>query len=173
MDRYSSPITSLLIIFLLSFIFCVILIRENMYIDCHEELQLRWFIADALLSFAIPFFLILIFNILIVSYIRRHSRSPISVQSTMLRKKKHFKNNSKTYHHDETCFTDNNTPINPLNPFINNDENELIELKTKKDENKLIQDLENQIFRPPASLVNHRTSKFHKILFSCFSLYID
>jgi len=136
-DRRSSPIISLLIILILSSIFCFLLCHENVYVECHEELKLSWFIADALSSFIIPFFLIVIFNILIVNFIRKHSRSPISVQSTLLRKnKKHFKNNYKTYHHDETCITDNNTITNVMNSFVHCEENEIIELKTKKIDNQ-------------------------------------
>jgi hypothetical protein len=128
---------SLLIIFILSSIFCFILSHENAYIDCHEELKLSWFIIDALLSFVIPFFLILIFNILIVNFIRKHSCSPISVQSTLLRKKKNSKKNSKLYHHDETLITDNNAIVHPNTSLIHSDENEMIELKNRKEERSL------------------------------------
>jgi len=146
-NRRSSPIISLLIILILSSIFCFLLSYNNDYIDCHEELKLIWFIADALSSFIIPFSLIVIFNIFIVNFIRKHSLSPVTVQSTLLRKKKHSKNDYKTYHHDETCIiTDNNTITNPMNSFVHCEENEIIELKNKK--------IENQIHRPSLSLVN-------------------
>lgn len=62
--------------------------RANDYVDCHEELQLSWFIADALFSFIIPFSLILIFNIRIVRLIKQHAQSSISKQSIMLRHQK-------------------------------------------------------------------------------------
>jgi hypothetical protein len=149
-DHRSSPIISLLIIFLSSSIFCFTLSCKNLYVDCHEELELSWFIADALLSFVIPFLLILTFNILIVNYIRKHSRSPISVQSTLLRKKKHFKMNYKTYHHDETCVTENN-----LNSFVHPEDNENIELKTKKEDKKSTNESENQVHQPSVSSVSH------------------
>jgi hypothetical protein len=87
--RYrSSPLVIILLIFLLSVLFCLILTHANAYIDCHEELKLGWFIADALLSFIIPFSLILIFNIRIVRLIQQHARSSITQQSIILRPQK-------------------------------------------------------------------------------------
>jgi hypothetical protein len=127
--RRSSPIISLLIIFFLSALFCFVLSYQNLYVECHEELHLRWFIADALFSFVIPFFLILIFNIFIVNFIRKHSRSPISVQSTLVRKKKQEDKNNY-----EPCLTDNNTITNPGSSFLPCDENENIELKNRKED---------------------------------------
>ncbi len=153
-DRRSSPMISLSIIFIFSLLFCFLLPHKNDYVDCHEELELHWFIADALSSFVIPFFLILIFNILIVNFIRKHSRSPISVQSTLLRKKKEFKNNSKTSHHDETCVTDNNTITNVFTSFIHSDEYENIELKNKKEDKILNNEMDQRILRSSISLVS-------------------
>jgi hypothetical protein len=132
-DRRSSPIISLLILLLLSSLFCFALSHQNTYVNCHEELQLIWFIADALFSFVIPFFLILVFNILIVNFIRKHSRSPISVQSTLVRKKKQFKSIYKACNHDETCLTDNNTTTNAGCSFVHFDEYENVEMKHKKE----------------------------------------
>jgi hypothetical protein len=148
-DRRSSPIISLLLIFIISSLFCFLLCHKAVYIDCHEDLKLGWFIADALLSFVIPFSLILIFNILIVNFIRKHSRSPISVQSTLIRKQKRFKNNARRSTHDETCVTDNNTVT-----CINSDDNESIELKTKKLEKTPSVDMDHQPHRPSVSLVS-------------------
>ncbi|CAF0955765.1 unnamed protein product [Rotaria sordida] len=88
----SSPIIRLLLIFMFSLIFCIVLSHTNTYIDCHEELKLSWFIADALSSFVIPFSLILIYNIFIVNLIRKHARSPFSVQSTLLKSNKRVRN---------------------------------------------------------------------------------
>lgn len=72
----------------MNLIFCITLSYSNAYIDCHEELKLGWFIADALLSFIIPFSLILIFNIRIVRLIQQHARSSITQQSIILRPQK-------------------------------------------------------------------------------------
>lgn len=80
--RRSSPILSLLLIFVLSSVFCLLLSRHNRYEDCHEELYLGWFVADATLSFGLPCVMILIFNTLIINYIRQYSCAPISVRST-------------------------------------------------------------------------------------------
>ena len=80
--RRSSPIVSLLVIYVLSTIFCLLISYHNHYVDCHEELYLGWFIADASLSFAIPFAFILTFNTLIIKYIRTHSYAPMSAQPT-------------------------------------------------------------------------------------------
>lgn len=77
-QRSSSPIIPLISIFFFSLIFCFALSHWNVYVDCHEELKLSWFIADAFLSFVIPFSLILIFNILIINLIRHHARSPLT-----------------------------------------------------------------------------------------------
>lgn len=79
----TSPMISIVPVFVCSVSFCVALSYFNLYIDCHEELKLSWFIADAFASFIIPFSLILIFNILIVSLIRKHARSPFTVPSVL------------------------------------------------------------------------------------------
>lgn len=118
----------------MSTIFCLILSSVNPYIDCHEELPLTWFIADALLSFVIPCILIVLFNILIVKFIRKHSCSQISVQSTLVRKKKSSKNHSKILNQDETCLTENNTMLNTCHSLTHCDDNDYIELKYRKDE---------------------------------------
>lgn len=133
-NHHSSPFISLLIIFMLSTVFCLVLSSVNPYIDCHEELRLTWFIADALLSFVIPCVLILLFNTLIVNFIRKHSRSQISVQSTLIRKKKSLKTFSKPTNQDETCFTDNNTMLNTCQSLMHFDDNENTELKNRRDE---------------------------------------
>ncbi|CAF1564707.1 unnamed protein product [Rotaria magnacalcarata] len=91
----SSPITSLLSVFICSIAFCIALSYFNLYIDCHEELKLTWFCADALLSFIIPFSLILIFNILIVNLIRKHARSPFTVQPMSLQANRPVKNDMR------------------------------------------------------------------------------
>jgi len=102
----SSPIVIIFLIFLSSFIFCTALTHANNYIDCHEELKLIWFIADALFSFIIPFSLILLFNICIVNLIRKHARSSIIKQSILLKPQKRNKNyinhkNNKINRHEE------------------------------------------------------------------------
>jgi hypothetical protein len=153
-QRHSSPITSLVFIFIFSAIFCFALTSRNAHIDCHEELQLYWFIADALCSFVIPFSLILIFNILIVNFIRKHSSSPITVQSTLLRGRIRSKTLDKTYHHDETCETDNNTMVTGMNISINRDENENLEIRYKKEENRVLINRENQTNRPTVTSVS-------------------
>jgi hypothetical protein len=94
-QNQSLPIISLLLIFVSSVIFCSLLSYANECVGGHEELELIWFIADALSSFIIPFSLILIFNILIVSLIRKHGRSAITTQSTLSRSDKSNKNNRR------------------------------------------------------------------------------
>ena len=86
-QRHSSPLTSLFVILLSSLLFCLALSYSNVHIECHEELQLRWFIADALLSFIIPFTLILIFNVLIINLIRIHARSPLRMWKNAARQR--------------------------------------------------------------------------------------
>ncbi|CAF4273996.1 unnamed protein product [Rotaria sp. Silwood2] len=88
----SSPIIHLVLLFIISVTFCAALSHSNTYIDCHEELKLSWFIADALISFIIPFSLILIYNIFIVNLIRKHARSPFNIQSTLVKSNRHVKN---------------------------------------------------------------------------------
>lgn len=90
--KRSSPIILIFSICLLNFLFCLALSRASIYIDCHEELELPWFVADALFSFIIPFTLILIFNIRIVCLIKQHAQSTISKQSIVLRAQKHRRN---------------------------------------------------------------------------------
>ncbi|CAF3457220.1 unnamed protein product, partial [Rotaria sp. Silwood2] len=131
--RRSSPITFLLLIFIFSAIFCFTLSERNTYVNCHEELKLSWFIADAFISFVIPFSIILIFNILIVNFIRKHSRSPVSIQSTLLRKRRQSRNKDKTFHRDDTFDTENNT-LNANGTYIQTDENQNVEIKYKKED---------------------------------------
>ncbi|CAF1094122.1 unnamed protein product [Rotaria sp. Silwood1] len=87
----SSPIIHLLLVFIFSLTFCITLIYSNTYINCYEELKLSWFIADALLSFVIPFSLILTYNLFIVNLIRKHARSPFNIQSTLLKSNRHVR----------------------------------------------------------------------------------
>ena len=82
--RRSSPIVSLLVIFILSLFFCFLIPYNNNYEDCLEELNLGWFIADAFFSFVIPVILILVFNTLIVNYIRKRSYVSMSREASLL-----------------------------------------------------------------------------------------
>jgi hypothetical protein len=169
--RRSSPIISLIIIFLCCSLFCIILSHSNSYIDCHEELKLSWFIVDALLSFVIPFSLILIFNIFIVNFIRKHSSSPITVQSTLLRKKKQFKNSFKISQHDDMLETDNNTIINVIANYNPVDDNDIVDVKYKKDEKVLSYEMEE---RPSLSFVSvyHSLILFKEGRYVCFNRFL-
>lgn len=129
LNRRSSPIISLLIILLSSLLFCFLLVYWNTYQDGHEQLELRWFIADGVISFFIPFLLIIIFNVLIVNFIRKHSRAPLTIQSTLSRKQKQLKAN---YKNDDTCVSDNNTMSNLMSSFGHYDDCEHVELKSKR-----------------------------------------
>ncbi|CAF3355649.1 unnamed protein product [Rotaria sp. Silwood1] len=151
--RRSSPIISLVFIFILSSIFCLILSNRNAYVNCHEELKLKWFIADAFISFVIPFSIILIFNILIVSFIRKHSRSPVSIQSTMLRKRRQSQSKDKAFHRDITIDTENNT-MNGNDACVHTDENQSIEIKFKKEDHLPSLEIKHQLKRSSISLVN-------------------
>ena len=64
---------------LFGFLYCLALIVRNAYDNCEEELYLSWFISDALLSFAVPFTIIAVLNLLIILQLR-----------ATLRVKKHF-----------------------------------------------------------------------------------
>jgi hypothetical protein len=66
-------IVTLFLLFGISY--CFGLIRYNDYESCQEELQLNWFISDALLSFVIPFIIIAILNLLIIFHLRKTSRN--------------------------------------------------------------------------------------------------
>ncbi|CAF3889885.1 unnamed protein product [Rotaria sordida] len=154
--RRSSPFISLLFIFILSLIFCFMLSYKNTYVDCHEELQLGWFIADAFISFVIPFSIILIFNILIVNFIRQHSRSPINIQSTLLRKKKKLKTKDRIFHQDDTFDTEKNTR-NVSGTYIHTDETQNIEIKFKKEDQLPSLEIKYQQRRPSISLSFNRT----------------
>ncbi|CAF4735659.1 unnamed protein product, partial [Rotaria sp. Silwood2] len=151
--RRSSPITFLLLIFIFSAIFCFTLSERNTYVNCHEELKLSWFIADAFISFVIPFSIILIFNILIVNFIRKHSRSPVSIQSTLLRKRRQSRNKDKTFHRDDTFDTENNT-LNANGTYIQTDENQNVEIKYKKEDQLPSFEMKHQLKRSSISLVN-------------------
>ena len=66
----------IVILFILSGIaYCTVLVIKAKYDKCHEELELIWFISDALLSFVIPFTIIAILNLLIVCHLRTTSRN--------------------------------------------------------------------------------------------------
>lgn len=100
-QNQSSPIAIICLIFTSSVLFCLALIFENRHIGCHPELHLRWFIADALVSFIIPFTLILLFNIRIVILIRKQAKSFINKQSIHLQARKNRKTSSKDMNYPE------------------------------------------------------------------------
>ncbi|UJR23833.1 hypothetical protein I4U23_026809 [Adineta vaga] len=107
-EKRSTPIILLFFILTLSVVFCSILTYHGNHNNCHEEITTRWYIADALSSFIIPFSLILIFNLLIVNLIQQHGRSEISAHSTLSRNVKRNKNtknrNHNKYHlQEESC----------------------------------------------------------------------
>lgn len=95
-QKRSSPLIPLVVILILSVIFCLALRRSNDVDNhCLEDLTLGWFIADALCSFIVPFSLILLFNLLIVELIRKHSRSSITANSTLPRNVAHNKDTTR------------------------------------------------------------------------------
>ena len=62
-------VVSLSILF--GIIYCISLVKNTEYQECHEELELMWFLADALLSFLIPFTIIIVMNILTVIHLKK------------------------------------------------------------------------------------------------------
>ena len=118
MQSRSSPLLSLISIFIASFAFCFLIATRGSYDDCQEDLSLTWFTADAVFSFAIPFFLIALFNILIIFSIRRHLKSQIIAQSLLLTEKCSNRstpvNSSRSGRHD--------IKDGPSNTLINTDE---------------------------------------------------
>ncbi|CAF1572724.1 unnamed protein product [Adineta ricciae] len=114
-NRRSASIIPLSIIFLLSSLFCFFFhYEENPSEKCRPVPALHWFIANALLSFVIPFSLISIFNILIVYYIRKYSLSPIGVENISLKKKNLLKTRMKTSSLDDTGYNPEETRIPSL-----------------------------------------------------------
>lgn len=65
---------------LLGVAFCSALVSQNQYEFCQEELELFWFIFDAILSFFVPFSIIAVLNLLIIIHLRtsfkRHQTIP-------------------------------------------------------------------------------------------------
>ena len=118
-QRHSSPIASLFVILLFSMMFCSVLLHSNDYIDCHEELQLRWFIVDALVSFIIPFTLIFIFNILIINLIRRHARSPLTMTTNT--------NKPRSKHQGDSSVTRESFPMICASHFTRTSRHSLME----------------------------------------------
>ena len=57
---------------LFGILYCLALVSFNRYDVCHEELDLKWFLSDALLSFLVPFTIITILNILIISHLKKN-----------------------------------------------------------------------------------------------------
>jgi len=100
------------LIFISSILFCFALVFKNTHVGCHPELQLRWFIADALVSFIIPFTLIVIFNIRTVILIRKQAELFVDNQSFRLtrRKMQQSRNKDSTYretNHSNVSYTEN------------------------------------------------------------------
>ncbi|CAF0794586.1 unnamed protein product [Adineta ricciae] len=119
--RRSSPIVSLLMIFILSSCFCFLISYYNNYEDCLEELYLKWFIADALFSFVIPVLLILIFNTLIVNYIRKRSYVSMTREASLFSAR-------QLAHADDMDRLEHN-PVTILSTTLSQDDgNEYIEL---------------------------------------------
>ncbi|UJR38083.1 hypothetical protein I4U23_030764 [Adineta vaga] len=56
---------------IIGIIYCIYLVKNTEYEDCHEELLLAWFLSDTLLSFLIPFTIITVLNILIISHLKK------------------------------------------------------------------------------------------------------
>lgn len=166
---HSSRLISLLLVFLVSVSFCFSLTYYAQYVDCTEELTLGWFIADAALSFVIPFALILLFNILINISIRKHLRSPISVHAILLRRRSPAKNIFQTLHRDETCSTENNTCTMANITLIHSEDTENIEMRFTNRELKASVELDCQARR--VSIVSVSTSLLFLLLFfsSCLS----
>jgi hypothetical protein len=55
-------------------LYCYVLVKENGYDDCQEDLRLGWFLSDALSSFVIPFLIIATLNLLIIFHLRKTCR---------------------------------------------------------------------------------------------------
>lgn len=87
-QRQTSPLISSIVIFICSLLFCAMISTRASYDDCHEDLSLFWFSADAVVSFVIPSSFILIFNVLIALSIRQHSQSLIHTQSILVKRKR-------------------------------------------------------------------------------------
>jgi hypothetical protein len=144
----SSPIVLIFLIFFWSLIFCIALLHGNTYIDCHEELKLSWFIADALSSFIIPFSLILIFNICIINLIRKHAQSSIMSQSILLRPYKSIKNDRHEDTPSTTCLCGNPFTLEgassetDINNKLNSNSSSI--KKDKKNKPKLSSNISNE-----------------------------
>ena len=78
-------IVALFIIF--GILYCLALVGYNSYDVCHEELDLPWFLSDALLSFLLPFTIITVLNILIVLHLKKGF--PINQQFRFGRRHQH------------------------------------------------------------------------------------
>ncbi|CAF1538508.1 unnamed protein product [Adineta steineri] len=81
-------IVSLVILFGISF--CFALIKSNNYESCEEDLQLKWFISDAILSFVTPFTIIATLNLLIIFHLRKTSRKNQRLSFSNKQTKKEF-----------------------------------------------------------------------------------
>jgi len=62
-------VVTLFIIF--GIIYCLGLVYKGEYEQCHEELDLKWFLSDAVLSFLLPLITITILNILIIVHLKK------------------------------------------------------------------------------------------------------
>lgn len=121
--RRSSPIITLSFIVCLNSGFCFLFhFRKRPPNPCRPTPELDWFVADALISFVIPFSLILIFNILIVHYIRKYSSSPIGVETISLKRKKNKRLAGRQLTPDEV---DSNPVTNIATEFTPNDDIEV------------------------------------------------
>lgn len=74
MEKKIHLIHYFIVVFFLLFgvVYCLALVAFNRYDVCHEELDLKWFLSDAILSFLLPFTVITILNILIISHLKKN-----------------------------------------------------------------------------------------------------
>ncbi|CAF0974490.1 unnamed protein product [Adineta ricciae] len=73
-------VVSLSIIF--GVVYCIFLVKNNEYEDCHEELPLAWFLSDTLSSFLIPFTIIIVLNILTIIHLKKGFQNNQQVRFT-------------------------------------------------------------------------------------------
>ena len=137
----SSPIIRLVLIFLLSTLFCFIVSRHHNEDVCYGsgDLGLGWFIADAVSSFVIPFSLIIVLNVLIISFIRKHSRLPIGVQLIRTSRRSQPETNPKTCRHGHIVDdVENNTSSGVAVTFLDGDEAENLGRRYSKKSKKVL-----------------------------------
>ena len=168
----SSPIIRLGLIFLLSTMYCFIFSRHHYETTCYtdEVLDLGWFIADVVSSFVIPFSLIIVFNVLIISFIRKDSRSPVGVPVIRISRRSQLETNATSCRHGHIVDEEeNNTSSGVALTFLDSDEPENLGRRYSQRSKTVLIEIGRRERQSSARLVSIHHSRMG---YSCNSIHL-